>query len=79
MLVYKVEKWNVLILLQTYWDLEVKVSSKSFEFSNNHIWLAPLQARRPSWSLQLTMQSVPITTDVVLSNLDQGEVYNIMW
>jgi hypothetical protein len=25
------------------------------------------------------MQSVPITTDVVSSNLDQGEVYNIMW
>jgi len=25
------------------------------------------------------MQLVPITTDVVSSNLDQGEVYNIMW
>jgi hypothetical protein len=25
------------------------------------------------------MQSVPITTDVVNSNIDQGEVYNIMW
>jgi len=25
------------------------------------------------------MQSVPITTDVVSSNLDQGVVYNIMW
>ena len=25
------------------------------------------------------MQSVPITTDVVISNLDQGDVYNIMW
>ena len=28
--------------------------------------------------LQLHMQSVPITTDVVSSNLDQGEVYNII-
>jgi len=28
--------------------------------------------------LQIPMQSVPITTDVVTSNLDQGEVYNIM-
>jgi hypothetical protein len=28
--------------------------------------------------LQLPMQSVPITTDVVSSNLDQGEAYNIM-
>jgi hypothetical protein len=26
----------------------------------------------------IPMQSVPITTDVVSSNLDQGEVYNIM-
>jgi hypothetical protein len=26
----------------------------------------------------LPMQSVPITTDVVSLNLDQGEVYNIM-
>jgi hypothetical protein len=25
------------------------------------------------------MQSVPITTDIVSLNLDQGEVYNIMW
>jgi hypothetical protein len=29
--------------------------------------------------LQLPMQSVHITTDVVRSNLNQGEVYNIMW
>ena len=28
--------------------------------------------------LQLPMQSVPITTDVVSSNLDQAEVYTIM-
>jgi hypothetical protein len=28
--------------------------------------------------LQLHMQSVAITTDVVSSNLDQGDVYNIM-
>jgi len=27
--------------------------------------------------LQLPMQSVPFTTDVVRSNLDQGEVYTI--
>jgi hypothetical protein len=29
--------------------------------------------------LQLHMQSMPIITDVLNSNLDQGEVYNIMW
>jgi transcription antitermination factor NusG len=28
---------------------------------------------------QLQVQSVPNITDVVSSNLDQGEVYNIMW
>ena len=28
--------------------------------------------------LQLPMQSVPVTTDVVSSNLDEGEVYNII-
>jgi hypothetical protein len=31
------------------------------------------------FTLQLPMQSVPITTDVLSSNLDQGELYNIMW
>jgi hypothetical protein len=31
------------------------------------------------WGSQLPKQSVPITTDIVSSNLDQGEVYNIMW
>jgi hypothetical protein len=33
------------------------------------------------WSLdlQLPMQSLSITTDVVNSNLHQGEVYNILW
>jgi hypothetical protein len=30
--------------------------------------------------LQLPLQTVPIPTDaVVSSNLDQGDVYNIMW
>jgi hypothetical protein len=29
--------------------------------------------------LPLPMQSVSITTDVVSLNLDQSEVYNIMW
>ena len=29
MVIYKVEKSNVIILLQTYWDLDLKISSKS--------------------------------------------------
>ena len=31
------------------------------------------------FDLQLPMQSVHVTTNVVSSNLDQGELYNIMW
>jgi hypothetical protein len=31
------------------------------------------------WQIYNYMQSVSITTDIVSSNLDQGEVYNIMW
>jgi hypothetical protein len=30
------------------------------------------------FNLQLPIQSMPITTDIVRSNLDQGEVYNII-
>ena len=30
------------------------------------------------FNLQLPIQSMPITTDVVRSNLDQGEVYDII-
>jgi hypothetical protein len=33
----------------------------------------------PSLDLQLPMQSVPITTNVVSSTLYQDKVYNIMW
>jgi hypothetical protein len=32
-----------------------------------------------AFTTELPMQSVPTTTDFVNSNLDQGEVYNIMW
>jgi hypothetical protein len=49
MVVYKVEKSNVLMLLQTYWDLELKVSSKSFEFFNIHNRLTPLLEKQVSW------------------------------
>jgi hypothetical protein len=34
--------------------------------------------RRDRMVVRLTMQSVPITADAVGSNLDQGEVYNII-
>jgi hypothetical protein len=32
-----------------------------------------------SWICNYLMQSMSITTDVVSLNLDQGEVYTIMW
>jgi hypothetical protein len=31
------------------------------------------------WQMYNYMQSVSITTDIVSSNLDQGEVYNSIW
>ena len=31
-----------------------------------------------SWIYNYLCESVPITTDIVSSHLDQGEVYNIM-
>ena len=40
-------------------------------------YTAELLLNQSIGGLQLPMQSVPITTDVVSSNLDQGEVYNI--
>ena len=39
------------MLLQEYWDLELKVSNKSCEFFNIHIWLTPLKENLVSWYL----------------------------
>jgi hypothetical protein len=38
-------------------------------------YVADLLLNQSIGGLQLPMKSVPITTDVVSSNLDQGEVY----
>jgi hypothetical protein len=38
MVVYKVQTLNVLILLQTYWDVELKVSNKSLWVSKETIF-----------------------------------------
>ena len=55
MVVYKVEKSNVLLLLKTYWNLEIKVSSKFFLFFLTiHIWFTSLQAGIMIWSHALT-------------------------
>ena len=48
MVVYKIEKLNVLMLLQTFYDLELKSPSKSFENFNIHIWLTPLLEKQVS-------------------------------
>jgi hypothetical protein len=48
--------------------------------TNQWCWLQGAVVAVIVWKLdlQLPIQSVPITTDVVSSNLNQGEVYNIM-
>jgi hypothetical protein len=51
-------------------------------FTTVHIWnqVGTVVAVIVWWlDLPLPVQSVPIITDVVRSNLDLGEVYNIMW
>jgi hypothetical protein len=45
--------------------------------SFNHIYFLGAVAAVIIWSLDL--HSVLIITDIVSSNLDQDEVYNIMW
>jgi hypothetical protein len=46
----------------------------------NFQYLQAIRGRRGrDRMVQLPMQSLSITTDVVSSHLDQGEVYNIMW
>ena len=71
------EKGDLLIQVTSWAGLTVYTgynTSKTFAHNTKFIgavivwWL----------DLKLPMQSVPITTDVVSSNLDQGEVYNIM-
>jgi len=60
--------------LQNVWYLQ-------FSKTTNVVNFQFLRGRRgrDRMVVMLPMQSVPITTDVVSSNLDQGEVYNIMW
>jgi hypothetical protein len=50
MVVYKVEKSNALMLLQTYWDLELKISLQQVFrfFFNIHVWLTPLLEKQVS-------------------------------
>jgi hypothetical protein len=49
MVVYKVEKSNIFMLLQTYWDLVINASSESFEIFNIHIWLTPIPEKLVWW------------------------------
>jgi hypothetical protein len=45
----------------------------------NHILGAVLVVFAWQMELQQPVQSMPFNTNVVSSNLDQGEMYNIMW
>ena len=56
---------------------------KSTAYPTRHLKIIPLWDRRGRDRMvvgftTIPMQSVPITTDVMSSNLDQGKVYNIM-
>jgi hypothetical protein len=42
-------------------------------------WSCVCDTVRKLMNLQLPMQSVAVTTDVVSSNINQGDVYSIMW
>jgi hypothetical protein len=65
---------------------ETGVPEKTIRNQTIYLYKVILCTRQgPSWpllygklDLQLLLQSEPITTDVVSSNLDQEEVYNIM-
>jgi hypothetical protein len=79
MVVYKVEKSNILMLLQIYWDLELKVSSKSFEVFNIHIEYPQVAYRNCKGSrghngLVVGFKPLTITTNVASLNLFHGEV-----
>ena len=47
-------------------------------FKRVNLWWHVCSTMKLFW-VKDPMQWVSITTDVVSSNLDQGEVYNIMW
>jgi hypothetical protein len=62
------------------WIMTIYLQNLSFrisEYLNSNVGKYPGRFS-DLLDLQLPMQSVPITTDVVSLNLDQGEVYNIM-
>jgi len=70
-----------------WWPKIIRMNSFIYEIPSEYFWMHCLLYKwfyrgsrdRDLLDLQLPMQSVSITTDVVSSNLDQGEVYNIMW
>jgi hypothetical protein len=67
---------NWIIILDMYWVVHSRVYNTTEKDNPLRVVVVVIV-----WllDLQLPMQSVPITTYVVRSNLDKGEVYNIMW
>ena len=61
-------------------DRDQHYKHKSITACNTVLFLLGAVVAVIAWwlDLQLPMQSVPITTVVVSSNLDQGKVYTIM-
>jgi hypothetical protein len=75
-LMIKLYAINWIIILDMYWVVHIRVYNTTEKDNPLRVVVVVIV-----WllDLQLPMQSVPITTDVVRSNLDKGEVYNIMW
>jgi hypothetical protein len=62
------------MILDGWWEMLSNTMPINFQY------LQTIRGRRGhDRMVQLPMQSLSIITDVVSSNLDQGEVYNIMW
>jgi hypothetical protein len=57
---------------QFYWWRKTAVFNKRVQYTMD------VNRPRVQNTLKLSMQSIPITSDVVSLNLDQDEVYNIM-
>ena len=62
-----------------YKHILIELHRKNYQYMTfNSSWGSSWPWSYGSWIYNYLMQSVPITTDFVSSNIDQGEVYNIM-
>jgi hypothetical protein len=74
-LVRRTHFWNYLHQVHVLSSLTLGIEGSIFLLSQNRQWYSIVFDMKHHCDL-LPMQSVPITTNVASSNLDQGEVYN---